>query len=94
MSLSTGELSNLDGKLLLMTATATKKTIRILKSQFTEISRWELILNLPVRENVTMLIPPPDTISTNYTKILAPFVLRMHTTDETYLILVRGKHFY
>ena len=90
MALSTGELSTIGGKLLLMTATATSKTIRILKSQFPEISKWKLSLNLPVRENVTILIPPPDIISTDFTKTMAPFINDIKVGNDTYLVIVRG----
>ena len=74
-----------------MTATASQKTIRILKGQFPEISNWELILYLPLRENVTILTPPSDIIPSDFTVILAPFVERMKLDGETYLVLVRGK---
>jgi len=90
MELSTGELSGLCGKLLLMTATASKKTICILKEQFPEVSKWKTILNLPVRDNVTILTPPSNVISFDYVKIVTPFIHRMIFENETYLILVRG----
>ena len=91
MALSSGELSGLCGKLLLMTATATKKTLRVLQDQFPEVSNWRLILNLPVRSNVTILVPPPQLIPTSFEVTLAPFVARMKELHETYLIIVRGK---
>ena len=90
MALSTGELSGLSGGLLLMTATATKKTIRVLQDQFPEVSRWKLILNTPFRSNVTILVPPPNIISSHFETTLAPFINRMRDMGETYLILVRG----
>ena len=91
MALSTGELSGLGGKLLLMTATATKKTIRILQEQFPEISRWKLMLNTPIRDNVTIVVPPPHLISSKFEITLSPFITRMLSRGETYLVLVRGK---
>ena len=91
MALSSGELSGLCGKLLLMTATATKKTLRVLQDQFPEISKWSLVLNLPVRSNVTILVPPPQMIPTNYEHTLAPFITRMKLLNEVYLIIVRGR---
>ena len=91
MALSTGELSSLSGKLLLMTATATRKTIRILQDQFPEVSKWKMILNLPTRKNVTIVVPPPDLISPNYVTILIPFIKTMKEDGKTYLILVRGR---
>ena len=90
MALVTGELTGLSGKLLLMTATATKKTIRVLQNQFPEVSKWKLILNLPVRRNVTVLIPPPDIISSSFEVTLTPFINSMRQEQKTYLILVRG----
>ena len=91
MALSTGELSGLGGKLLLMTATATKKTMRVLQDQFPEVSKWKMILNIPDRSNVTILVPPPHLIPTNPETTLAPFVRDMKEKNKTYLILVRGK---
>ena len=90
MALSTGELASLEGKLILLTATATQKTLRILKDQFPEVLKWKTILNLPVRNNVTIVVPPPDLISTKFEKTLSPFVTSMKN-HETFLILVRGK---
>ena len=73
-----------------MTATASKKTISILKEQFLEVSKWKTILNLPVHDNVTISTPPSNVISSDYMKILTPFIHRMIFENETYLILVRG----
>ena len=91
MALSSGELSGLCGKLLLMTATATKKTMRVLQEQFPEVSKWSLLLNLPLRNNVTILVPPPQQIPSNFEATLAPFVKRMKENKETYLVIVRGR---
>ena len=91
MALSTGELSGLGGKLLLMTATATKKTMRVLQDQFPEVSKWKIILNIPNRSNVTILVPPPHLIPTNFETTLVPFVTDMKEKNTTYLILVRGR---
>ena len=90
MTLSTGELSGLGGKLILMTATATTRTIRILKNQFPEVNSWKSILNLPLRKNVTIIIPPPEEISSNFEIILKPFIQRMVHKKEIYLVIVRG----
>ena len=90
MELASGELSSLGGKLLLITATASQRTIRILKEQFPEIIKWHMMLNLPIRNNVTILTPPSDVVSSDYTVTLAPFVTRMKTSEDTILILVRG----
>ena len=94
MELASGELSSLGGKLLLMTATASQRTIRTLKEQFPEIKKWNLILNLPIRNNVTILTPPSDIISSNYVVTLAPFVSSMKSSGETFLVLVRGTPFH
>ena len=91
MALSTGELCSLGGKLLLMTATATQKTMRVLTDQFPEVSKWEVILKPPVRKNVTILVPPVDIISPKFETTLAPFIEDMKTENKTYLVLVRGK---
>ena len=91
MALSTGELSALEGKLMLMSATATKKTMRVLQNQFPEVTKWKMVLNLPLRRNVTILVPPPEMISTKFETILIPFVTSMKQDNETYLILVRGR---
>ena len=93
MALSTGELSSLSGKLLLMTATATRKTIRVMQDQFPEVSKWKTVLNLPTRKNVTIVVPPPDLISSNFVTILMPFIKSMKEDGKTYLILVRGRPF-
>ena len=76
--------------LLMMTATASKKTMRVLQDQFPEVSSWKLLLNLPLRENVTILVPPPDIISPKYERTLAPFITSMKEEQKTYLIIVRG----
>ena len=91
MALSTGELSSLGGKILLMTATATKKTMRVLTDQFPEVSKWEVILNPPTRKNVTIVIPPADIISSKFEITLIPFIDEMKKENKTYLILVLGE---
>ena len=91
MALSTGELSTLGGKLVLMTATATQKTLRILQDQFPEVSKWKMILSLPLRQNVTILVPPPSIISSKFEKTLAPFVSSMRNNNKVFLVLVRGE---
>ena len=92
MELSSGELSGLGGKLLMMTATATKKTLRILQDQFPEVTKWKNILNLPIRKNVTLVVPPTEIVSSRFEDTLAPFITRMKVYNETYLILVRGNN--
>ena len=92
MELSYGELSGLGGKLLMMTATATKKTLRILQDQFPEVTKWKNILNLPIRKNVTLVVPPTEIVSSRFEDTLAPFITRMKVYNETYLILVRGNN--
>lgn len=74
-----------------MTATATKKTLRILTDQFPEVVKWKTILNLPIRSNATILVPPPELVSSKFEKTLVPFVESMKTKKETFLVLVRGK---
>ena len=91
MCLNTGELAALKGKLILMTATATRHTVRLLMAQFPEVNDWKLILNVPERSNVTLLIPPPHHISPNFQDNLAPFVERMVKFKEVCLIIVRGR---
>ena len=88
MALSTGELSGLAGKLLMMTATATKKTMRVLQDQFPEVSQWKLELNLPLRKNVTLIVPPPDLVSPRFERTLAPFIVSMKQEQKTLLIIV------
>ena len=90
MSLTSGELIGIGGKMLFMTATASAKTVRILMDQLPEVKRWILILNNPLRDNVTMLIPPPEILSSKYEVVLEPFIMRMRDYNEYYLILVRG----
>ena len=81
------------GCFLMMTATATPKTRRILQSQIPEISKWKNLLGPPLRENVLVLVPPPDIISSKMEVILAPFIKDMKTNKTTYLIIVRGTNF-
>ena len=92
MELSSGELSGLGGKLLMMTATATKKTLRILQDQFPEVKKWKNILNLPIRKNVTLVVPPTEIVSPRFEDTLVPFITRMKVYNETYLILARGNN--
>ena len=91
MELSSGELSGLGGHLMLMTATATKKTMRILQSQFPEVLKWKTILNPPMRSNISLIVPPTDVVSRKLEDTLAPFVSRMKSLNESYLVLVRGR---
>jgi hypothetical protein len=90
MSLSTGELSSLGGSILMMTATATSKTLRVLKEQFPEIRKWTTILHSPMRENVTMVVPLPDVLATKVEILLEPFIKEIKDNRKRFLILVRG----
>ena len=90
MNLSSGELSALEGSTLMMTATASTATVRILQNQFPEIVKWRLILNLPLRSNVTIVVPPPSLLASGFESTLVPFINRMKYQKETYLIIVRG----
>ena len=91
MSLHTGELSAISGCFLMMTATSTPKTRRIIQAQLPEISKWVNLLSVPLRPNVTVLVPPPDSISSKVEVTLAPFIDDMKLNETTYLILVRGR---
>ena len=75
----------------MMTATATQSTIRILKSKFPEVCKWEMMLNLPLRENVTIVAVDPNDTSPKFEVTLEPFILRMIELEETYLIFVRSE---
>ena len=90
MALASGELSAVGGKFLFMTATATSHTIRLLMEQLPEIKDWKIILNSPMRDNITLLIPPPEILSSKFEIALLPFISRMNELGEVYLILVRG----
>ena len=90
MQLSTGELASIGGFTLLQTATASSKTVRILKEEFPEISTWNSITNVPFRSNISIIIPPPCDISSRFQVILEPFVRRMVDFGENHLVLVRS----
>ena len=92
MAMKSGELSGLCGKTVLMTATATRKTIRLIQNElFPEVNTWKLVLNPPIRKNCTLLMPPPWFFSASFETTLAPFIARMKELNEVYLIIVRGK---
>ena len=91
MSLMSGEISGLGCKVLMMTATALPRTIRMLKSQLPEISVWKDIIRAPLRSNVVMVVPMPEHLSSKVEVLLAPFITDMKKNKTTYLILVRGK---
>ena len=93
MTLSTGEISGLAGKVLLMTATATNKTMRVLQDQFPELTNWKHVLHLPFRKNVTLLVPPPEIVSPNFARTLLPFITSMKQDHKVYLIIVRGNFY-
>ena len=90
MQLSTGELSSVGGITLLQTATASCKTVRILQEQFPEITSWKKITNVPFRSNVTLVVPPPHSISSKFQDVLEPFIMRMVNFGEVHLIVVRS----
>ena len=94
MCISSGEISGLSGKVLLMTATATQKTIRVLKSQLPEISKWRNLIHSPLRTNCVNIVPPPEILSSKLEVLLAPFVKDMRIHNTTYLILVRGEELF
>ena len=91
MALSSGEMSAIGGSMLLMTATATSRTVRLLMDELPEVKKWNLILNSPLKEGVTIVIPPTELLSPKFEVSLEPFIVRMRQ-GEIYLILVRGKH--
>ena len=91
MDLSTGDLSNIEGCMLLMTATASATTLRLLQNQFPEIRKWQNLLNPPLRDNVTLVIPPPKILSSSPDVLLAPFIADMNS-GRVYLVIVRGKY--
>ena len=90
MQLSTGELASIGGLTLLQTATCSSKSVRILKEEFPEIDKWNNIINVPFRTNISIIIPPPSDISSKYQVTLEPFVRRMEDFGENHLVLVRS----
>ena len=88
MELASGELSGIGGKFILMTATASSSTRRLLMNQLPELKNWEVILNSPMRDNVSIIVPSPEKVSSKFEVILEPFVKRMLDIGEVYLILV------
>ena len=89
MSLLSGEVSGINGKVLMMTATATSKTIRILKNQLPEITKWKNLLSSPMRNNVVMVVPPPEILSSKVEVLLEPFIKEMKN-NKCFLVIVRG----
>ena len=75
----------------MMTATATSKTIQILKEQFPEVKKWTNILNSPLRENVTLIVPPPSILPSRIEALLEPFMKLIKEYGKVFLVLVRGK---
>ena len=90
MGLSSGELSGIGGKLIFLTATATSKTVRVLMDQLPELKNWGVILNSPMRDNITLVIPPPDLLSAKFEEVLVPHIKMINDHKKVYLILVRG----
>ena len=90
MSLLSGEISGIGCKALLMTATATSRTIRLLQNQLPEVTKWKNMLTSSLRDNVVMLVPPPEVLSANVEVLLEPFVDDMMQNNKFYLVLVRG----
>ena len=93
MKLSNGELSCIKGITVLQTATASTKTVGALQDEFPEIKKWKKILSVPYRENVTIITPPSNTISSKYQDTLEPFIRRILDHGESHLILVRSINF-
>ena len=93
MRLSNGELACLGGITLLQTATASLKTVCILKEEFPEIKKWKILASVPFRRNVTFIAPPPSAISSKFQDVLEPFIERIVDYDECHLILVRSINF-
>ena len=93
MDLSSGELSCFGGITVLQTATATRKTIRILQSKFPEVKVWNKIVRVPLRDNVTIVVPPSSIISSKFQRSLEPFIRRIIDYGECHLILVRSINF-
>ena len=50
-----------------------------------------MVLNPPIRKNVTILVPPVESISPKFETTLAPFIQTMKLDGKTFLILVRGR---
>ena len=73
----------------MMTATASSLTLRLLKSQFPEISNWQNLLTPPLRGNVTIVVPPPEIVSKRLEVSLEPFIADIKS-GNVYLIIVRG----
>ena len=48
------------------------------------------MLSTPLRDNVVMLVPPPEKLSSKVEVLLEPFINDMRTNNTHYLILVRG----
>ena len=93
MRLSNGELACLGGITLLQTATASMKTVSILKEEFPEVKKWKIVANVPFRASVSIIAPPPSAISSKFQDVLEPFIERIVDFDECYLILVRSINF-
>ena len=77
----------------MMTATATPKTIRVLKNQLPEITKWRNLISPPLRRKVVTIVPPPEVLSSKVEVLLAPFIHDMRINQTPYLILVRGNNF-
>ena len=88
--MGSGELSGLSGSFLLMTATATPKTRRLLQSELPEVKQWINVLNPPLRNNVLLVVPPPSLLSSRLEDLLAPFIDDIVKNGKTYLVIVRS----
>lgn len=93
MKLSSGELACLGGFTLLQTATASFKTVTMLKAEFPEIKNWRQVSSVPYRDNVVIIVPPPSLVSSKFQHTLEPFITQIMDHDETHLILVRSINF-
>ena len=75
---------------MLQTATATSRTLRLLEAEFPEVIKWNKILNVPFRPNISIIVPPPAVLPSQYQDLLAPFVRRITDYQEPHLIIVRS----
>ena len=80
----------LGGLTLIQTATATSKTIRQFEGEFPEVQKWNKILNVPYRPNISIIIPPTETLPSQYQHLLSPFVKRIIDQQEPHLFIVRS----
>ena len=66
------------------------RTVRLLIDELSEVKKWNLILNSPLREGVTIVIPPTELVSLKFEVSLEPLILRMRQ-GEIYLVMLQRK---